>query len=101
MAAVRCIAPPITQSTLQAVHANPHQQAGNQPRPYAQAVAYQPNGAPPNPQPMPGAVPLLPNQGRVIQQGPVRVLCIADVRGSFCEMMIEASLCYWASETDR
>lgn len=30
---------------------------------------------------MPGAVPLLPNQGRVIQQGPVRVLCVADVRG--------------------
>ncbi|TID13190.1 ser/Thr protein phosphatase family protein [Venturia nashicola] len=58
--------------------------AGNQPRPYAQAASsYQSNGAPPPvPQPMPGAVPLLPNQGRVIQQGPVRVLCVADVRGN-------------------
>lgn len=46
---------------------------------------YMPNGAPashPNlGQPAPGAVPLLPNQGRVIQSGPIRVLCIADVRG--------------------
>lgn len=44
-----------------------------------------PNGASnhPNPgQPAPGAVPLLPNQGRVIQSGPIRVLCIADVRGN-------------------
>jgi hypothetical protein len=31
--------------------------------------------------PIPGAAPLLPNQGRILQQGPVRVLCIADVRG--------------------
>lgn len=30
----------------------------------------------------PGAAPLLPNQGRVIQTGPMRVLCIADVRGN-------------------
>jgi hypothetical protein len=29
-----------------------------------------------------GAAPLLPNQGRVIQTGPIRVLCIADVRGN-------------------
>jgi hypothetical protein len=29
----------------------------------------------------PGAAPLLPNNGRVIQTGGVRVLCIADVRG--------------------
>jgi hypothetical protein len=28
-----------------------------------------------------GPTPLLPNQGRVIQTGPIRVLCIADVRG--------------------
>jgi hypothetical protein len=28
-----------------------------------------------------GAAPLLPNQGRVLQTGPLRVLCIADVRG--------------------
>jgi hypothetical protein len=41
-----------------------------------------PNGAPGVPTvPPPGAAPLLPNQGRVIQQGAVRVLCIADVRG--------------------
>ncbi|KAJ9132181.1 Ser thr protein phosphatase [Pleurostoma richardsiae] len=32
--------------------------------------------------PAPGATPLLPNQGRVVQSGPVRVLCIADVRGN-------------------
>ncbi|KAF1984841.1 hypothetical protein K402DRAFT_413571 [Aulographum hederae CBS 113979] len=41
-----------------------------------------PNGAPPASAPAPGAIPLLPNQGRVIQQGSTRVLCIADVRGS-------------------
>jgi hypothetical protein len=29
----------------------------------------------------PGAAPLLPNNGRIIQTGGVRVLCIADVRG--------------------
>ncbi|OOO04603.1 Protein of unknown function DUF2433 [Aspergillus oryzae] len=38
-----------------------------------------PNGAT---GPVPGATPLLPNNGRVIQNGPVRVLCIADVRGN-------------------
>lgn len=59
--------------------------AGSQPRPYAQAAAQQTNGGPPMPTPMPGAIPLLPNQGRVIQQGPVRVLCIADVRGMFAK----------------
>lgn len=46
---------------------------------------YMPNGAssghPSLGQPAPGAVPLLPNQGRVVQSGPIRVLCIADVRG--------------------
>ncbi|PHH82527.1 hypothetical protein CDD82_5708 [Ophiocordyceps australis] len=30
----------------------------------------------------PGTAPLLPNQGRVIQSGPIRILCIADVRGN-------------------
>ncbi|CAA9966142.1 Ser/Thr protein phosphatase family protein [Pyrenophora teres f. maculata] len=57
-------------------------QAPNQPRPYP--GSYLPNGgAPGGPSgPAPGAVPLLPNQGRVIQQGSVRVLCIADVRGN-------------------
>jgi hypothetical protein len=43
-----------------------------------------PNGAAAaaGPVPVPGAAPLLPNNGRVIQNGPVRVLCIADVRGN-------------------
>ena len=36
-----------------------------------------PNGSTPTP----GATPLLPNQGRVIQSGPTRILCVADVRG--------------------
>ncbi|KAK3303591.1 uncharacterized protein B0T15DRAFT_486958 [Chaetomium strumarium] len=41
------------------------------------------NGAVPHQTgPVPGAAPLLPNQGRVIQTGPIRVLCIADVRGN-------------------
>ena len=46
--------------------------------PYNQG--YLPNGAAPH-QPVPGATPLLPNQGRIIQTGPIRLLCIADVRG--------------------
>ncbi|KAF2233280.1 hypothetical protein EV356DRAFT_468765 [Viridothelium virens] len=54
-------------------------QAPNQPRAYSQA--YLPNGATPS-GPVPGAQPLLPNQGRVIQNGGARVLCIADVRGN-------------------
>lgn len=29
----------------------------------------------------PGATPLLPNNGRVLQSGPTRILCVADVRG--------------------
>lgn len=56
-----------------------------QPRqPFNNQGGYLPNGAPgghPGLQPAPGATPLLPNQGRVIQTGPIRVLCIADVRG--------------------
>lgn len=56
---------------------------------------YMPNGAPsshPNPgQPAPGAVPLLPNQGRVIQSGPIRVLCIADVRGKINLLILISS----------
>ncbi len=43
---------------------------------------YLPNGSAPHQGPVPGATPLLPNQGRVIQTGPIRVLCIADVRGT-------------------
>jgi hypothetical protein len=55
-----------------------------QPRqnPYNQGYGL-PNGAAPHQAgPVPGATPLLPNQGRVIQSGPIRVLCIADVRGA-------------------
>ncbi|KAL2260785.1 hypothetical protein VTK26DRAFT_5123 [Humicola hyalothermophila] len=54
----------------------------SQPRnPYNQG--YLPNGGAPHPtNPVPGAAPLLPNQGRIIQTGPIRVLCIADVRGN-------------------
>ncbi|KAI5459267.1 hypothetical protein BGZ63DRAFT_390592 [Mariannaea sp. PMI_226] len=51
------------------------------PRPYNNpGSGYLQNGAsglPPS-----GAAPLLPNQGRIIQTGPIRVLCIADVRGN-------------------
>lgn len=42
---------------------------------------YLPNGAAAYNGPPPGAAPLLPNNGRIIQQGGVRVLCVADVRG--------------------
>jgi hypothetical protein len=31
--------------------------------------------------PVPGARPLLPDNGRIIQSGSTRILCIADVRG--------------------
>lgn len=41
---------------------------------------YLPNGASPG-GPAPGAQPLLPNQGRIIEQGATRILCVADVRG--------------------
>lgn len=51
-----------------------------QPRQPYSNQGYLPNGAN-NIQPAPGATPLLPNQGRVLQTGPIRVLCIADVRG--------------------
>jgi hypothetical protein len=55
-----------------------------QPRQPYSNQGYMPNGAPgghPNLQPAPGATPLLPNQGRILQSGPIRLLCIADVRG--------------------
>lgn len=43
---------------------------------------YLPNGAVGgHPNLPPGAAPLLPNNGRIIQQGGIRVLCVADVRG--------------------
>ncbi|KAI0129399.1 hypothetical protein BJ170DRAFT_577744 [Xylariales sp. AK1849] len=56
-----------------------------QPRQPYNNQGYMPNGANqghPNLQPAPGATPLLPNQGRVLQTGPIRLLCIADVRGN-------------------
>ena len=43
---------------------------------YSNPSGYLPNGNVP-----PGAQPLLPNNGRIIQTGGVRVLCVADVRG--------------------
>lgn len=51
-----------------------------QPRQPYNNQGYMPNGAPVS-GPVPGATPLLPNQGRILQHGPIRVLCIADVRG--------------------
>ncbi|CAG8056986.1 unnamed protein product [Penicillium salamii] len=52
-----------------------------QPRPNFSSQGYPlQNGAPAGP--VPGATPLLPNNGRVIQNGPTRILCIADVRGN-------------------
>jgi hypothetical protein len=58
-----------------------------QPRPYpSQATgSYMQNGS----GPVPGARPLLPDNGRVIQSGPTRVLCIADVRGKIDRLTAE------------
>lgn len=55
-----------------------------QPRPYPPQGPgpYMQNGS----GPVPGARPLLPDNGRVIQSGPTRVLCIADVRGKIATM---------------
>ena len=61
------------------------QPISQQPRGYNNA--YLPNGGP-HSGPVPGAAPLLPNQGRVIQQGSVRILCIADVRGKLHPSLI-------------
>ncbi len=60
------------------------QQPSHQPPPYNNG--YLPNGAPPTGPgaaggSVSGATPLPPNQGRVIQAGATRVLCVADVRG--------------------
>jgi hypothetical protein len=38
----------------------------------------------------------LPNNGRVVQTGGVRILCIADVRGMFC--LLTASNNFWGSD---
>lgn len=52
--------------------------------------AYMPNGAVAGHTSIPpGATPLLPNNGRIIQTGGVRVLCVADVRG---ELDLQISL---------
>lgn len=50
------------------------------------------------PMPAPGAVPLLPNQGRVIDTGSIRILCVADVRGKLTPMALHPSIssCYHA-----
>lgn len=49
-----------------------------QPHPQFHNQGYLPNGSS---GPVPGAQALLPNNGRVIQSGATRVLCVADVRG--------------------
>lgn len=52
------------------------------PHSYNNQPGYLPNGAAGGHTNLPpGAAPLLPNQGRIIQTGGVRVLCVADVRG--------------------
>lgn len=57
--------------------------ASQRPHPYNNSPGYLPNGAVGgHPNLPPGAAPLLPNNGRVIQTGGVRVLCVADVRGN-------------------
>lgn len=54
------------------------------PHSYNNQGGYLPNGATAGHTGLPqGAAPLLPNHGRVIQTGGVRVLCVADVRGVF------------------
>lgn len=55
----------------------------HRPNSYAAASAgYLPNGAVGgHPNLPPGAAPLLPNNGRIIESKGVRVLCVADVRG--------------------
>lgn len=55
-----------------------------------------PNGTP---GPVPGAQPLQPNHGRMIQSGPVRVLCIADVRGRSNQYWQKDALLNWSQVT--
>ncbi|RFU35117.1 Nucleoside-triphosphate phosphatase, partial [Scytalidium lignicola] len=56
--------------------------SSQRPHPYNTA-GYLPNGAAGAHTGLPpGAAPLLPNNGRIIQTGGVRVLCVADVRGN-------------------
>lgn len=58
-----------------------------QPHPYPPQASgsYMQNGS----GPVPGARPLLPDNGRVIQSGPTRVLCIADVRGKITRVKVK------------
>lgn len=51
-------------------------------------------GGPPQTVPAPGATPLLPNQGRIIDTGAIRILCVADVRGKL-------DLCPYSSDATR
>ncbi|KAK1461976.1 calcineurin-like phosphoesterase, partial [Colletotrichum cuscutae] len=76
--------PPATFNRPISISRLPRQQTSMAaPRPYNNNPGYMPNGASSIP---PGAAPLLPNQGRVIQTGPIRVLCIADVRGNLTSL---------------
>lgn len=56
----------------------------SQPRPQYQLQGYMPNGTSGSVQ----AQPLQPNNGRIIQNGPTRVLCVADVRGEQHESQV-------------
>ena len=60
------------------------------PRPQYQNQGYLPNGA--SSGPTPGAQALLPNNGRIIQSGPTRILCVADVRGMWKSLISKATL---------
>lgn len=53
--------------------------------------SYLPNGPS---GPVAGAKPLLPNQGRVVQHGGSRILCVADVRGTYQSQAILAPDCF-------
>ena len=64
-----------------------------QPTQAQQAPYYPPyNSSMPNGSPRPGppasAAPLLPNQGRVVQQGSTRILCVADIRGKSVQLSV-------------
>jgi hypothetical protein len=71
----------------------------NKPRPQYQNQGYLPNGA--SSGPTPGAQALLPNNGRVIQSGPTRVLCVADVRGVLDIQACGALLTHFQATCDR
>ena len=62
----------------------------HQPRPQFPNQGYLPNATASGP--TPGAQALLPNNGRIIQSGPIRVLCVADVRGELNGVFCRTSL---------